>query len=68
MILGHEKAFLIQNMCPILPKYIKNEYIDGLSNIPVKLDGEFEKALIEQLLHKKEFEINEPQVGNFNTP
>ena len=29
-VMGHEKAFLIQNMCPIIEDYIKNEYYDFL--------------------------------------
>ncbi|MGH4052344.1 MAG: type III toxin-antitoxin system CptIN family toxin [Clostridium sp.] len=45
-VLGHEKAFLIQNMCPSIPRYIKNEYVDNIANIPVRLDGVFEKELI----------------------
>ncbi len=45
-VLGHEKAFLIQNMCPTLPQYIKNEYIDSIASIPVKVDGVLEKELI----------------------
>ncbi len=44
-VLGHEKAFLIQNMCPITPDYIKEEYIDGNSNIPVRVNGPFEANL-----------------------
>lgn len=47
-VLGHEKAFLIQNMCPLTPKYIKNEYIDAKANIPVRIDGVFEKELIDK--------------------
>ena len=47
-VLGHEKAFLIQNMCPITSKYIKNEYIDSAANVPVRVNGAFEKALIEK--------------------
>lgn len=47
-VLGHEKAFLIQNMCPIIPKYIKNEYIDCIAKIPVRVDGVFEKELCEK--------------------
>ena len=43
-VLGHEKAFLIQNMCPITPKYIKNEYIDSRYSVPVRVDGVFEKT------------------------
>ena len=30
-VLGHEKAFLIQNMCPITEKYMKNEYLVALT-------------------------------------
>jgi hypothetical protein len=45
-VLGHRKAFLLQNMCPITSKYIKNEYMDSLANIPVKLNGAFEKELL----------------------
>ncbi|MBO7361599.1 MAG: hypothetical protein J6V48_10770 [Clostridia bacterium] len=45
-VLGHEKAFLIQNMCPITPLYIKNQYIDSVSKLPVRVAGNFEKELI----------------------
>ena len=47
-VLGHEKAFLIQNMCPITSKYIKNEYIDSVSKKPVQVDYRFEKEIIEK--------------------
>lgn len=47
-VLGHEKAFLIQNMCPITEYYIKNEYYDSVSNLPVRINGVFEKELIEK--------------------
>lgn len=36
-VLGFEKAFLIQNMCPVTEQYIKNEYIDKHTLVPVKL-------------------------------
>lgn len=45
-VLGHEKAFLIQNMCPVTPQYIKNEYIDSKSSVPVKINGVFERELL----------------------
>jgi hypothetical protein len=45
-VLGHEKAFLIQNMCPITKQYINNEYIDPVGNVPVRVDGVLEKELI----------------------
>ena len=44
-VLGHEKAFLIQNMCPITPQYMKNEYFDSRANIPVRVNGILEKEL-----------------------
>ncbi|MDD4048749.1 MAG: hypothetical protein PHI90_08035 [Clostridia bacterium] len=47
-VLGYEKAFLIQNMCPVTTKYINNEYFDTLANVPVKLDGAFEKELLKK--------------------
>ena len=45
-VLGHKKAFLIQNMCPIIDEYIKNEYIDSNTNIPVRIDGMLEQELL----------------------
>lgn len=47
-VLGHEKAFLIQNMCPVISKYIKNEYIDSHANVPVRVNGVLEKELKEK--------------------
>ena len=44
-VLGFEKAFLIQNMCPVLPQYIKNEYLDKKS-VPVRISGDLEKEII----------------------
>lgn len=46
-VLGHQKAFLIQNMCPVTSKYIDGEYIDLKANIPVRVDGFFEKSLLQ---------------------
>lgn len=43
-----KKAFLIQNMCPIIPEYIKDEYIDRKAKIPVKLDGVLENDLVQK--------------------
>ncbi len=66
-VMGHEKAFLIQNMCPAIPRYIKNEYIDNKANIPVRLDGVFEKELITKAkkvlaLHGKGIKLIFPDV------
>lgn len=66
-ILGHEKVFLIQNMCPITPDYVMNIYIDKNDNIPVKIDGVFEKKLIKKAkdvltLHKRGIKLIFPDV------
>lgn len=47
-ILGREKAFLIQNMCPITTEYMKEEYIDNNSNLPVRVNGAFEFQLVQK--------------------
>ncbi len=47
-VLGQERAFLIQNMCPITTKYIKNEYINSFDGVSVQVDGAFEKILLEK--------------------
>ncbi|KAF5031969.1 hypothetical protein DSECCO2_622170 [anaerobic digester metagenome] len=44
-VLGHEKAFLIQNMSPVIPKYIKNQYVERETENPVQIDGILEKEL-----------------------
>lgn len=44
-VLGHEKAFLIQNMCPVTDKYILNKYIDA-SQAPVQIDNILAKNLV----------------------
>lgn len=68
-VLGREKAFLIQNMCPITPQYMKNEYIDSKTNIPVRIDGVLEKELREKAarvlaLHRKGVRLIFPDVLN----
>lgn len=44
-ILGHEKVFLIQNMCPVTDEYVNNEYMED-SNRPVLMSGEFTNNLL----------------------
>ena len=66
-VLGHEKAFLLQNMCPVTEKYIKNEYLDPLYNQPVMLDGAFERQLIRKArkvltLHRRGIALIFPDV------
>lgn len=47
-VLGYEKAFLIQNMFPVIDKYIHNEYIDDYSKTPITVDGRFQSFLIQK--------------------
>ncbi len=47
-VLGHEKAFLIQNMFPITANYVNQEYIDNNANIPVRINGAFETRLLQK--------------------
>lgn len=47
-VLGREKAFLIQNMCPVTHRYVRNEYIDAAAAKPVRLNGAFERVLIKK--------------------
>ena len=47
-ILGHETAFLIQNMCPVTKKYIKNQYINRRDGVPVRINGKFERELLKK--------------------
>ena len=44
-VLGKRKAFLIQNMFPILSIYIKNEYIDNATKKPVFINDKLKKIL-----------------------
>lgn len=50
-ILGHEKAFLIQNICPITPNYIEKIYINKNSKLPVRVESSLEKELIKKAKH-----------------
>ena len=45
-VLGYEKAFLIQNMCPIMEKYIEKEYVEKRTGKPVRIDEPLEKEII----------------------
>lgn len=71
-VLGHEKAFLIQNMCPVTQKYIKNEYIDSATCVPVRVDGISEKELLEKArrvlaLQRKGIKLIFPDVLSIET-
>lgn len=45
-VLGRERVFLIQNMCPVTEKYIANLYIDRCAQLPVHVAGNLEKEII----------------------
>jgi len=47
-VLGHTRAFLIQNMCPVTIKYVNNIYIDYKSQLPVRINKSFERAIIKK--------------------
>lgn len=65
-VLGFEKAFLIQNMCPITEQYILNEYHDTNNN-PVRIDSNLEKELTKKakrilLLQRKGLKLVFPDI------
>lgn len=67
-VLGFEKAFLIQNMCPITEEYILNEYCDA-SNNPVRIEAELEKEITKKAkkvlsLHRKGLKLIFPDVSS----
>lgn len=45
-VLGHEKAFLIQNIFPIIDSYIDSEYRDSRALVAVKVSGVLEADII----------------------
>lgn len=45
-VLGYEKAFLLQNMCPVIEKYIKSEYLEKKSLKPIRIQNNLENDLI----------------------
>lgn len=66
-VLGREKAFLIQNMCPITAEYMKEEYIDSNSNLPVRVNGAFGAQLTRKAkrvltLQRKGYQLIYPDV------
>ena len=57
-VLGHEKAFLIQNMCPVTRRYVTMQYMDAASQKPVCISQKTQKQILkysrevlEQLRH-----------------
>jgi hypothetical protein len=44
-VLGAQAAFLIQNMCPVIPRYILEVYADK-NNVPIRIDGRVVRDVI----------------------
>jgi hypothetical protein len=68
-VMGEDKAFLIQNMCPVVQSYINNEYLDINTGSPVtlskaltsELDGKSRKVL--NLYHRGYHKLIFPNIG-----
>ena len=68
-VLGHEKAFLLQNMCPVTQKYIVSEYIDSRANIPVRISKGLESELAKKAnkvlnLHRQGIRLIFPDISS----
>jgi len=66
-VMGNKRAFLIQNMFPIRSQYIKNEYIDTVSRLPVTVNEKLKRELEQKskkvlLLQRKGFPLIFPDV------
>ncbi|HEY0827289.1 MAG TPA: hypothetical protein VGE40_04290, partial [Bacilli bacterium] len=66
-VMGHKKAFLIQNMFPATPEYVKNEYIDSITHQPVKINNALKHELNQKAkkvlsLQRKGFHLIFPDV------
>ena len=42
---GNKNAFLLQNMCPVIEKYILNEYCDAQTARPISIPKDLKKEL-----------------------
>lgn len=42
---GNKNAFLLQNMCPIIEKYILNEYCDAQTARPIEIPNDLKREL-----------------------
>ena len=47
-ILGQERAFLIQNMCPVTTKYVQNIYCNGNPRVPVTVEEDLKKTIVKK--------------------
>ncbi len=64
-VLGQEKAFLIQNMCPVTQRYIKNEYLSKTRPVCISRKDELRivaKAKKILALHRKGVKLIFPDV------
>ena len=67
-VLGNRKAFLIQNMCPVIDEYVSNQYIDAATRKPVSVNtndsAEIErKAKKVLMLHRRGINLIFPDVN-----
>ena len=67
-VLGHERAFLIQNMFPITKQYITDIYVDRNTSSAVTIQTEAAKNIVKNArevlkLHNRGFHILFPDVG-----
>lgn len=68
-VLGHEKAFLLQNMCPVTERYISQEYIDSRTNQPVRIEQTLETLLSQKTrkllaLYRRGIRLIFPDISN----
>lgn len=67
-VLGYEKIFLLQNMCPVSQDYIKNEYFSVRTGEAVKLKFSIERELTKKAkkvlaMHRKGISLIFPDVS-----
>lgn len=43
---GHQRAFLIQNICPVIIKYIDSQYIDTKTQKPIVISDNTSKKIV----------------------
>lgn len=47
-VLGQDRVFLIQNMCPVTERYIEALYMDRRAQLPVRISGDLEREIIKK--------------------
>ena len=59
---GNENTFSIQNMCPVIEKYILNEYMDVQTGLPIQIASDTRREINAKVrkiirLHKKGIQL-----------